>query len=114
MIAIVAVTLHVWGSSSKAEAANGESSAPKACSLLSNTKASYLLRSVASGQAFTDLGFPVLANAEQDPTYSQCRFTATSSRSQIRVIVNASPATSPPVRIRAASPGLNLVAGFLR
>jgi hypothetical protein len=70
-------------------------SAPHACGVLSTTEATQLLGSPASGEAFTDLGFPVSPEAAPNPTYSQCRFTTTASQSQIRVIINASPAKSP-------------------
>jgi hypothetical protein len=84
--------------SSEGEAAGGVASAPNACGLLSTTEATQLLRAPVSGQAFTDLGFPVSPNESPNPTYSQCRFTSTASQSQIRLIINASPASAPSVR----------------
>jgi hypothetical protein len=68
---------------------------------LSATEAGQLLRSPSSSQAFTDLGFPVSQTTALDPTYSQCRFTARSSRSQIRLIINADLAKAPSVSIQA-------------
>jgi len=77
MIAIVAFSLQLGGTSSKAGAADAVASAPDTCRLLSATEASQLLRLPSSGQAFTDLGFPVSQTTEPNPTYSQCRFTPT-------------------------------------
>jgi hypothetical protein len=68
---------------------------------LSVTQASQLLRSPSSSQGFTELGFPVSQTTAPTPTYSQCRFTSTSSPSQIRLIINADPSKAPSVRIQA-------------
>jgi hypothetical protein len=101
LIGIFALAFQVGGTSSKAEAADFGRSAPNACRLLSATEASQLLRAPASSQAFTDLGFPVSSTTARNPTYSQCRFTAQSSRSQISLFVNASLGKAPSLRIQA-------------
>ena len=101
MIAVVAFALQLGGTSSKVGAADAVVSAPDTCKLLSATEASQLLRSPSSGQAFTELGFPVSQTTAPSPTYSQCRFTTTSSRSQIRLIINADLSKAPSVKIQA-------------
>jgi hypothetical protein len=101
IIAIAAFTLQLGGTSSKAEAADDGPFAPDTCRLLSAAEASQLLRLPSSSQAFTDLGFPVSRTAARNPSYSQCRFTSTSSQSQIRLIVNADLAKAPSLRIEA-------------
>jgi hypothetical protein len=100
-IAAAALTVQLSGASLTAGAAAVASVAPNACSLLSVNEASQLLGSPASSEAFTDLGFPVSPNTPPNPSYSQCRFSANSSRSEIRVIVNASVSRAPSLRIQA-------------
>jgi len=100
-IAMVSFALQLGGTSSKAGAADAVASAPDTCVLLSATEASQLLRSPSSGQAFTELGIPASQTTASSPTYSQCRFTPTSSRSQIRLIINADLSEAPSVRIQA-------------
>lgn len=90
-------------SPSEGNAVGGVTYAPDACGLLSNTEATQLLGSPASGQAFTDLGVPISPSATANPTYSQCRFTSATSQSQIRLIVNASPSKAPNLSIQAIS-----------
>jgi hypothetical protein len=101
MIAVVAFALQSGGTSSKAGAADAVASAPNTCRLLSATEASQLLRSPSSSQAFTELGFPVSQTTAPSLNYSQCRFIPTSSRSQIRLIINADLSKAPSVRIQA-------------
>jgi hypothetical protein len=101
LIAVVGFTLQLGGTSSKAGAADAVHSAPDACRVLSAKEASNLLRLPASDQAVTDLGFPVSRTTAPNPTYSQCRLTFQSSRSQMRLIINASLAKAPPLRIQA-------------
>jgi hypothetical protein len=99
--------------SSHEEVAGGVFSGPNACGLLSTTEAAQLLGSPVSGEAFTDLGFPISPDTAPNPTYSQCRFTSTASQSQMRLIINASSATAPPVREEAiaarAQPGYRVL-----
>ena len=83
-------------SSQRASARSGLSGL-NVCGLLSTTDAAPILGSHVSGEAFTELGFPISPNTAPNPTYSQCRFTSTTSQSQMRLIINASPATAPPV-----------------
>jgi hypothetical protein len=84
-----------------------------ACGLLSTTDAAPILGSPVSGEAFTELGFPISPNTAPNPTYSQCRFTSTTSQSQMRLIINASAATAPPVSEEAiaarAQPGYRVL-----
>ncbi len=101
MIAIVAFAFQLGGTSSKAGAADAVRSAPDACRLFSATEASHLLRLPTSSREFTALGIPVSRTTARIPTYSQCRFTSKSSRSQIRLVINASLAKAPPLRIEA-------------
>jgi len=101
MIAVVALTLQGCGTSSTATHADVAAPSPDACRLLPATEVSHLLGLPASSQAFTDLGIPVTPNTARNPTYSQCRLTAKSSQSQIRLIVNASIAKAPSLRIEA-------------
>jgi len=101
VVAGVALTVQPGGASSGAGAADAAPSAPDACGLLSAGEASQLLGSPASSQAFTDLGFAVSPNTAPSPSYSQCRFALTSSRSQMRLIINASLAKAPSVRVEA-------------
>jgi hypothetical protein len=100
-VVMVASALQLGGASSKAGAADAVASAPNACMLLSATEASQLLRSPSTSEAFTDLGFPISHTTAPSPTYSQCRFTTTSSRSQIRLIINAELSKAPSERIQA-------------
>jgi hypothetical protein len=86
---------------SKAGASEAASPAPDACGVLSASEAGQLLKLPASSQALTDLGFAVSRTTAPNPTYSQCRFTSTASRSQIRLIINASLAKAPSLRIEA-------------
>jgi hypothetical protein len=101
LIAIVALTLQLGGTSSRAEATDAVRSAPDACRALSATEASHLLRLPVASQAFTDLGFPVSRTTAPNPTYSQCRFTSKSSRSEISLFINASLAKAPHLKIEA-------------
>jgi hypothetical protein len=101
MITVFAITLEPGGTSPKAGATDAASYAPEACSVLSAAEAGQLLKTPASSQAFTDLGFPVSPTTPPDPTYSQCRYTLVSTRSQIRLIINASLAKAPSLRIQA-------------
>ena len=101
IIAIAAFTLQLGGTPSKADAADAGPSAPNTCGLLSAAEASQLLRSPSSSQAFTDLGLPVSRTTARNPTYSQCRFSAKSSHSQIRLIINADLAKAPSLKIEA-------------
>lgn len=98
VIALVAFTLQLGGTSFGAGAAV---SAPDTCSLLPAMEASQLLRSPFSSQAFTDLGFRVSGTTAQNPSYSQCRYTSTSSQSQMRLIINADLAKAPRLRVEA-------------
>lgn len=100
MIAIVAFTVQLGGASFKAGAADAVASAPDTCTILSASKASQL-NLPSSSQAFTDLGFPVSRTTAPNPTYSQCRFVAKSSPSQMRLIINANLAKAPRLRIEA-------------
>lgn len=113
-IVATALTVQPSGAFLTAGAAVIAPAAPNACSLLSVNEASQLLGSPASSEAFTDLGFPVSPTTAPDPTYSQCRFSASSSRSQIRVIVNATLSKAPSVRVQAiaatADPGGHVLA----
>jgi hypothetical protein len=108
LIATLAFALQTGGTPAPAGAA-GVHSAPDACTLLSATDASQLLRLPLSGQAFTALGFPVSPTTAVNPSYSQCRFSSTSAQSQITLIVNAVLAKAPPQRVEAiaakAQPG---------
>ena len=90
-------------SHSEGHIVGGLTYAPDACGLLSNTEATQLLGSPTSGQAFTDLGFPISSRAAPNPTYSQCRFTSATSQNQITLIVNASPSKAPNLSIQAVS-----------
>jgi hypothetical protein len=101
LIAVVTITLVLGGGSSNAGASDAARSAPDACRVLSASEAGQILKLPTSSQAFTDLGFAVSGTTTPDPTYSQCRFTSPSSRSQIRVIINASLAKAPSLRIQA-------------
>jgi len=101
IIAMVALTFQLGATSSHAEAAATVPSAPNACGLLSSAEATQLLRSPASSQAFTDLGFPVARNTAMNLTYSQCRFTSMTSRSQIRLTVNGDLAKAPSLSVEA-------------
>jgi hypothetical protein len=103
MIVLVAILLLLGGTPSTAGASGAASPAPDACGVLSVSEAGQLLKLPASSQAFTDLGFAVSATTAPDPTYSQCRFTSTASRSQIRLIINASLAKSPSLRVQAST-----------
>jgi hypothetical protein len=94
---VIASPAPVIATFGQAEVAAAVPSVPNACGLLTSADAAQLLGSPASGQTFTALGFPSPANAASDPTYSQCRFTSTTSRSELNLIINALPAKSPSV-----------------